>query len=79
MNIEINLFASLMKYKPDNKNINSWIMNCGDETTIKGLLNMLKIPNEKVKLIFINGIHAGLETEVKDGDRVGIFPLVAGG
>jgi len=79
MNIEINLYASLMKYKPDNKNINSWIINCGDGTTIMGLLKILKTPHDKVKLIFINGIHADLETEVKEGDRVGIFPLIGGG
>jgi molybdopterin converting factor small subunit len=37
------------------------------------------VPLETVKLIFLNGIHAKDNEVLKDGDRLGVFPPVAGG
>ena len=39
----------------------------------------LGIPPEELKLVFLNGLHAGLDAALKDGDRVGLFPAVGGG
>jgi sulfur carrier protein ThiS len=48
-------------------------------TTVKALLENLKVPMETVKLIFVNGTHAKDGDVLKDGDRLGVFPPVAGG
>lgn len=78
MRVELRLFASLRRYLPDNDGSNS-IMEVGEGTTIQGLLDRLDIPPDIPKLIFLNGTHARADTVLKDGDRVGVFPPIAGG
>jgi molybdopterin converting factor small subunit len=80
MKIEVKLYASLGKSMPQavlekGKNY----IEVGEGTTIKALLENLKVPLETVKLIFLNGIHAKDNEVLKDGDRLGVFPPVAGG
>ena len=48
-------------------------------TSIRALLQQLDIPEDKAKLIFINGLKAELTTVLKGGERIGIFPPVGGG
>ncbi len=79
MNIEINLFASLSRYKPENTGGHSWVEVCRDGTTILDFLHQLNVPEEKVKLIFLNGKHAKRQSVLHDGDRLGVFPPVGGG
>ena len=43
------------------------------------VVESLGIPPEKIKFAMINGIHAGLDQELADGDRLGLFPAVGGG
>ncbi len=43
------------------------------------LMARLGIPPDKVKVIMINGLAAGPDTILADGDRVGLFPPVGGG
>jgi sulfur carrier protein ThiS len=47
--------------------------------TVRSLLAKLGIPEKDVALMFINSARAYFESEVRDGDRVGIFPAVGGG
>lgn len=47
--------------------------------TVAGLLAALGLAPDEVKVAFVNGLHAGLDQELKDGDRVGLFPAVGGG
>ena len=73
--ITIKLFASLTRFAPD----------CADKypissgTRIRDIINRLGIPEDKAKLIFINGIKGELDSTLKGGERVGIFPPVGGG
>jgi molybdopterin converting factor small subunit len=43
------------------------------------ILATLHIPDEAVGFVAINGIKVTRDTWIKDGDKVSIFPLVAGG
>jgi sulfur carrier protein ThiS len=54
-------------------------LELAEGTTIKALLENLKVPFDTVKLIFVNGVHAKGDEVLKDGDRLGVFPAVAGG
>jgi molybdopterin converting factor small subunit len=73
--IEIKLFATLVKYRPKEADT----FKLPDRTTIAELLSKLNIPEEETKLLFVNGKKQPLEYEVQNGDRVGIFPPVGGG
>ena len=79
MNIEVNFFASLMKYKPPGAGKGFWSIHCDEGTTVGDVLHRSGVPVDDVKLIFINGLHSEPEVILQDGDRLGIFPLVGGG
>ena len=79
MNIEVNFFATLMKYKPPGAGKGFWSMECDEGTTVGDLLNQSGVPVGDVKIIFINGLQSKPEVILKDGDRLGVFPLVGGG
>lgn len=79
MKIEINLFASLSRYAPEGSSRKRFLMEITEGTKIRDLLAQLEVPKDAVKILFINGVHANGDTIVKDGDRLGIFPPVAGG
>ncbi len=80
MKIQLNLFASLTKFLPEQKDSGfSNLMEIEEGTTIEALLDQLKIPREQPKIIFLNGLHAEETKVLKEGDRLGIFPPLAGG
>jgi sulfur-carrier protein len=80
MKIELKLYASLGKYMPQVPlEKKPGYLEIQEGTTIKALLEELKVPLETVKLIFVNGVHAKDDDVLKEGDRLGVFPPVAGG
>ena len=79
MKIDLHLYASLSRYLPESKEGNSCIVEIDPGTTIQELLYKLNIPAEAPKVIFLNGIHDQGNEVLKEGDRLGAFPPVAGG
>jgi molybdopterin synthase sulfur carrier subunit len=80
MKIQLNLFASLTRFLPDPEGAGfSNLVEIKEGATIESLLDLLKIPREQPKIIFLNGIHAEGSTVLKEGDRLGVFPPLAGG
>ena len=80
MKIQLKLFASLTRFLPAPEGTDfSNLVDLDEGTTIDVLLDHLKIPREQPKIIFLNGIHAEGTTVLKEGDRLGIFPPLAGG
>jgi len=79
MKIEVNLYATLKKYMKNETGGKSSAIDVKDGTCVKDIIQKLKIPVDLVKLIFINGVHAKVDTTLKDGDRLGLFPPVGGG
>ena len=73
--ITIKLFASLSDYTPASADK----YPVGPGTTIRFLLEHLGVPEDEVKLIFINGVKGDLTSSLTGGERVGIFPAVGGG
>jgi len=80
MKVELNLFASLARYTPGKTGGHGHrIMDVAEGTTIMGLLNSLELPIDKIRMIFLNGLHATGDEVLGEGDRIGVFPPVAGG
>ncbi|WP_243545849.1 MoaD/ThiS family protein [Pseudodesulfovibrio tunisiensis] len=75
MGIEIKCFATLSRFLPENSDDHP--IQAGD--TVESILDRLGIPTKEVNLIFVNANRAFLHTELKDGDRLGLFPAVGGG
>lgn len=73
--IQIKLFASLQKFMP--ATAENYTIEVG--ITVGALLQQLDIPQDMIKLVFVDNVHAGLTSILKGGERVGIFPPVGGG
>jgi molybdopterin converting factor small subunit len=79
LKIELNLYASFKQYLPEKSSGNSCMVEAGEGTRVRDLLARMNIPPAAPKVIFLNGVHAKGDEVLKDGDRVGAFPPVAGG
>lgn len=75
MGIEIKLFATLAKFLPENAE--DYPIEDGE--TIRSLIQKLGLPEKDVTLMFVNSLRSDPDTEIKDKDRVGLFPPVGGG
>ena len=79
MDIELHLYATLAKYLPKDATSKTAMITMAPGKTVQDLITGLAIPENTVKLIFINGVHGKTDTVLKHGDRVGLFPPVGGG
>ena len=73
--IQVKLFASLQKFMP--ASAENYAIEAG--ITVGELLEQLDIPQDMIKLVFIDNVRAELTSILKGGERVGIFPPVGGG
>jgi len=74
MSITVNCFATLAHHAPPGGSLKHV-----PGLTVGGLIDLLSIPRDHVKTVFINGRQAGMDAPISDNDRVGVFPAVAGG
>lgn len=80
MHIELRLYASLSRYLPGGGAPGGTCqIELEEGATIKSLFAAIHLPADAPKIIFLNGIHARGDEVLKEGDRVGAFPPVAGG
>jgi len=77
--IELRVYANLKKYLPDLDLKEGKKVSINNGMTILDLLKKFNIPEKETKILIVNGVHADLDQPLKDGDRVAIFPPVAGG
>ncbi|MFA5902687.1 MAG: MoaD/ThiS family protein [Desulfobacula sp.] len=73
--IDLRLFVTLSGYLPENNER----LEIHENTTVEKLISDLGIPDDLVKLIFVNGKRQDRAYKLKHGDRVGLFPPVGGG
>lgn len=73
--IQLKLFAALTPLSPQNADR----VPIEPGLSVRALLEQHNIPIVKAHLIFINGVKRCLDDRLNGGERVGIFPPVAGG
>ncbi len=73
--IQLKLFANLAQISSKD----SGCVQIQPGTTVRDLMDAVGIHPREVKLIFINGIAKQTDSELHNGDRVGLFPPVGGG
>ena len=79
MVITLALFASLSQYQPDGQGgREARELELADGTTVAALIHQLGLPDEP-RIVFVNGVHAEETSVLEQGDRLAIFPPVAGG
>jgi len=72
--IEVRLFATFREGRDkvfflEQKDFN----NAGE------IIDYFRIPREEVAILLINGVYSPIDTSVKDGDIIALFPPVGGG
>jgi len=77
--IEVRVFATLRRYLREDDQQEVRQLELPADSTVADLVARLAIPAHEVKVVFINHRAVPPERVLADGDRVGIFPLVAGG
>lgn len=79
MDVDVALFAYLADYQPDRaggRHARSFELAQG--TTIADIITTLGLPDQP-RIVFVNNSKALETAELHDGDRLAIFPPVAGG
>jgi len=79
MKVKVQLYAILAKYLPSNAENKTAILELAEGTTVKGILEELKIPEAMPKILLVNGRNAELDKVVVEGDIISVFPPIAGG
>jgi molybdopterin converting factor small subunit len=79
MHINVKLFATLQRYKPEVFAGEVFVVELPEKSTLADLVAHLKIRANEVKTMFVNGRARAEMYRLKDGDEVGIFPPVGGG
>lgn len=77
--VQAKLFATLRRHYPDLAIGETMAVELPDEATVGQLLEELTLPEEQVKVVFVNGIIQKEDHSLSDGDEVGLFPPVGGG
>lgn len=79
MEVELRLYATLVKYAKKNKIPQFSTIELEEGMTLANFLKKFGILHEHVRIAMVNGKRAELDQVLQDGDRVGLFPPVGGG
>ena len=76
ISITVKFFATLRQYGPDKE-----VLLIPENSKVKLLFDKYSIPKEERRaIILVNGRpHKDLNTVIKDGDLISIFPPIGGG
>jgi sulfur carrier protein ThiS len=74
MKLEIKLFGSLQKFMPNVEKV-----ELDDNCTVLDLLKKIGISSSEVTITLVNDRHVQLDQTLHEGERVAIFPPIAGG
>lgn len=79
MTIHLALFAYLSQYQPDAQSgRHARPIDVADGATVGEVIARLGLPDEP-RVVLVNGRHVADDQPLSDGDRLAIFPLIAGG
>lgn len=77
--VQVKLFATLRHHFPDLEVGEATSVQLPEDATVGRLLKELELPEEQVKVTFVNGKVRKEQHLLSDGDEVGVFPPVGGG
>ncbi|MCG6880201.1 MAG: MoaD/ThiS family protein [Deltaproteobacteria bacterium] len=79
MPLKIFLSSTLRKYFPGYDSRAGIDYPMEGEISVAALIRKLKLPQERVKIVMVNGAHASFDDGLKGDERVALFPPVGGG
>ena len=80
MHLRVKLFATLARYAPvDGLAGTPFDVEVPEPFNLAQLVTVLKLPEEEVKIAFVNGIIQTPDFLLSNDDDIGIFPPIGGG
>lgn len=79
MTIHVKLYAGLRRYKPEVPLGASFACTLPNELTVARLFDELGLPPQIVAIALVNGIARDREHVLCEGDKVALWPPIAGG
>jgi len=77
--LEVVLYASLRRYNPHGESSGPFTLHLPVGSDLASLLRELKIPPHESKQIFVDSVRREQDYILQDGERVAVFPPIAGG
>jgi molybdopterin converting factor small subunit len=77
--VKAKLFALLRRFRPEVGLGEPFPVTLPHGATVGDLIREIGVPEDEVKLVFVNGLFRDLDYVLSDGDELGIFPPVGGG
>jgi molybdopterin synthase sulfur carrier subunit len=77
--VEVRLFATLQRYCPEAGAKKGLVVEMAEGTSLNDLLSKLKVPIQEARILFVNNRKQPINYLLQYGDKIGIFPQVAGG
>ena len=75
--VEVRLFATLRELSRSGRT--HFELPASPGMTVRGVLAEEGLAEQAVHIVMVNGHRATFGTELRDGDRLGLFPPVGGG
>lgn len=79
MEVKVVLYATLMRHHPKGEGNKPFTVQLPEEAKINDLIEQLGIKEDEAKQVFIRHKSRPKDYILEDGERVAIFPPVAGG
>lgn len=79
MEVKVKLFATLGQYAPDGESAKPFVVEVDEGATLSTLFDILEIPEDSVRVKFVNGRARKVDYELQPDDEVGFFPPIGGG
>lgn len=79
INVEVALYATLRRYNPHGESSDPFPMQLAAGSSIAHLLEILKIPPQESKQVFVDNVRREKNYVLQEGQRVAVFPPIAGG
>lgn len=78
MSVKVKLFSTLREHREDKDCVKECSFDLSDGKTVEDAARKLDVKKEDIKIILINGRDAELDSEIKEGDVVALFPPTGG-
>jgi uncharacterized protein len=73
--VNFRFYAELNDFLPSDHHQVEFSLSFNPSVTVKHLIESLGVPHTEVDLILVNGDPAGFDYQVKDGDRISVYPV----
>jgi len=79
MALKIFLSSTLRQYIPGYDPSEGKAFSLNQKITVSELCGLMNIPEDKIKIVMVNGKSESFDYELRGDERVGLFPPVGGG